>query len=448
MALLFNAIETFVLARGFAPTYCLGYSGGLDSHVLLHIFAKLSKKYPIKFRAIHINHNLSSNSYSWDKHCENTCYSLQVEFHHFTVDLSNTTDSSLEEAAREKRYAIFSKLISKDDILLTAHHQNDQAETVLLQLFRGAGPKGLSGMPEIKKFGDGYHARPLLNFSREELVEYATREKLVWIDDESNKNVNFSRNFLRHEIIPDLSLRWPTINKVVARVAKHCAEAQEIIESVAKEDLPLVRGSNLKVLSIKKLLNLVVPRQKQVLRLWIEEQNYPLPSSIKLNQILNELFIANEDRFPLITWKNVELRRFRDELYIMEVLASHNSKQIYPWEMSTPLDLPGVGLLRATKKRGLGLRTEIKDVTIRFRQGGEVCRLPGRQCHHSLKKLFQHWNIPPWLRARVPLIYVNDILVGVVGFYLADDILADKDESGWEMELLSCQEKKLEAFLP
>jgi tRNA(Ile)-lysidine synthase len=418
MVLLFDRIKTFCLEQGFDKTYWIGYSGGLDSHVLLHLCAELRKQFPLRLKAVHVHHGLSVNAFDWALHCEKICADLQIEFIQKKIDAKALVGDSPEEVARDLRYAVFAKLIAPQDILLTAHQQDDQAETLLVQLFRGAGPKGLSAMPILQAFSAGFHARPLLPVSRAELKKYAEEHQLTWINDESNEDKKFTRNFLRHTILPVLKQRWPTVTKTLARVAENCAEAEACVTSIAIYDLEQCRGEKNNTLSVKKLLLLDEIRQRQVLRTWFSEKKIAVPSSVKLHQIQRDFLQSSEDRFPYICWDAVELRRYRNELYVMNCLTHHDATQLFSWDLTQPLIIPNLGELRAVSTEDIGLREDIKQVTVRFRQGGERCYFVERHCHHLLKQLMQEWGIPPWERDRIPLLFVDDILIAVVGFFL------------------------------
>jgi tRNA(Ile)-lysidine synthase len=423
-----HSLKRFFKTEGTSRTYYMAYSGGLDSHVLLHLCAGIRNELPLKLCAVYINHMLSPYATQWSKHCEKMCKSLNIDFLSITINAQSMDGESPEETARLSRYAAFTKLLQSNDFLLTAHQQDDQAETVLLQLFRGAGPKGLAAMPKIKPFGKGFHARPLLDFTRNELKQYAEKNQLQWIEDESNTNTHFTRNFLRHEIIPLLKTRWPTLTKTLSRSAEHCAEASHIIDEVAEKDLAGMtqRYETLQVLHpfdlvpqsishdilLKPILALTPARQRYVLRAWFNQLNFPIPSAIKLKQIQQDFFTAREDKSPYMQWKNVELRRYKNKLYVMQCLAPHNSLQSFVWDLKKPLFLPNIGELRTTL-----INLTIKEVLVRFRQGDETCQLPGRHFHHELKKLFQIWNIPPWERDRIPLIFLEDKLIAVVGYF-------------------------------
>lgn len=406
---LVNAVTDFVRAYGSTSTYWIAYSGGLDSHVLLHLFAKLRAAYPLKLRAVYINHGMSPHAAQWAEHCAEVCRALDVELVQRQLATFVPDQTSPEDKLRQARYQLFADLMAPNDLLLTAHHQSDQAETVLLQLLRGAGPKGLAAMPRIKPFAAGLHGRPLLDFARADLEQYAQAHQLHWVEDESNANPQFTRNFLRHQVMPVLMQRWPTVTKMLARSAEHCAQTQDMIEAMTQQDLAVVSGSVEQTLSVKKLLQLDSNKQSHVLRAWILQRNFPLPSQVKMQQILQDVLLAREDKTPHIAWGGVEIRRYRDNLYLMSCLPEHDANQVIAWDMRSPLVLPDIGELHAQGE-------PVSDVTVRFRQGGEVLQLAGRKHHHELKNLFQSWGVPPWQRERVPLIYVGEKLAVVAGF--------------------------------
>ncbi len=418
MASLVEHLKTFFLAQGLDKTYWVGYSGGLDSHVLLHLCAEVQKSCPLRLKAVHVHHGLSPYASNWAAHCEKICTELQIDFIQKSIHAKALPGDSPEEAARDLRYAVFADLMASQDMVLTAHQQDDQAETLLVQLFRGAGPKGLAAMPVMKAFATGFHGRPLLSASRAELKKYAEEHRLIWINDESNEDKSFARNFLRHAILPILKQRWPTVTKTLARVAENCAEAEEIVSNLISQDLTACCGKAPHTLAINKLLLLDEVRQRYVLRAWILAQGFAVPSSIKLHQIQHDFLQAKQDRFPCMKWANVELRRYQNELYIMSALMPHDSTQVFSWELTQSLNLPHLGELSAVLTDAAGLSQTITHVTVRFRQGGERCYFPGHGCHQSLKHLMQEWNIPPWERNRVPLLFVEDELIAVVGFFI------------------------------
>lgn len=367
----------------------VGFSGGLDSHVLLHLVAQCRSLFSGKISVIHVNHGVHPQADQWQAHCHAVVEKLQLDF--FSEKVSHVPKNDLENQLREARYHIFSQYLQENDWLLVAHQQNDQAETVLLQMLRGAGPKGLSAMPVIKPFAAGFLVRPLLPFSREAVLQYAIQHRLTWIEDDSNQNIQFQRNFLRRDIFPALKNRWPKVEMILARVASHCAEQEKLLTNYVLQDLIACAGSKANTLSVEKIMQFDALRRKHILRAWIVAEAFQLPSEKKLRTITQTILTAGVDRQPYLSWRDIEMRRYRDDLYLMKKLAPHNASQIIPGEK------PGT--------------------TIRFRQGGEKIQLPGRAYRHCLKKIFQARGIPPWLRDRVPLLYDGDQLVEIIHFF-------------------------------
>lgn len=395
--------------------FLIAYSGGLDSHVLLHTLYQHQKKHPeIQLRAIHIHHGLSPFADEWQMHCEAVCVELGINCLLRKINIKSGS-LSLEEAARVARYAVFKELIQADECLLTAHTLDDQAETLLLQLLRGAGIKGMSAMPDKISFACGLFIRPLLIFSRNELMQYAHEQGLQWIEDESNMNLRFDRNYLRRQIIPSLQNRWPAVNKVVSRVAAHCAESSALLDELAMLDFQRAKGPCENTLCIDILTALNAPRQRNLIRYWLRTLNFPMPSDIKLKQLQHDFLYCRKCANPLIQWQNVEIRRYQNHLYAMGSLPAHDPQIIIPWNLKAPLNLPndlGVLLPEHITHRAW-LLNQSEKVTVRFRQGGERCGLQGRQGTRVLKKLLQEWHMPPWLRDRVPLIYCGEKLIEI-----------------------------------
>lgn len=289
----------------------VAYSGGLDSTVLLHKLVQSRKEAAFDLRATHIHHGLNPKADEWQKHCEKICNEWGIELLVHKIDLSDSHEN-IEARARELRYHYFSTLLQVNDCLFTGHHQDDQAETVLLQLLRGAGPKGLSAMPPESQLGKGKLIRPLLNLSRDALLAYAQEHRLRWIDDDSNQNTRFTRNFIRHDILPLLKQRWPNATEAIARSAKHCAETEKILESYIAPLFEQTKNGDF--LSIKRLKMLTPIEQKHVFRYWLSYHGFLVPNERKLENCLRSFLYAKADKHPFETWGNVILRRSRDDL--------------------------------------------------------------------------------------------------------------------------------------
>ncbi|SRR5579883_502821 len=414
---LIEAVRDFCSQYGFEKTYWVAYSGGLDSGVLLSLCVELRKTLPLKLRAIHINHGLSPLANEWAAKCKAVCHQQAVDYVEHTICIETAPGISLEETARKQRYARLAAVLQAGDILLTAHHQDDQAETVLLQLFRGAGPKGLAAMPRIKPLAQGFHGRPLLAFPHTVLMQYAHAHQLQWIEDESNVNLHFTRNFIRSDLLPLLKNRWPTITQVISRSAAYCAEAQGLLEELAAEDWQKIKGPRGDTLSATKLAALDAARQRLLLRLWIQQQGHPLPDAKKLETIQRNVLTARSDRQPRVVWQQTELRRYRDELYLLSpTKAPVPSSYTLTWKLNAPLVLPGIGTVWKSEEEDED-QLASKSVSVKFRQGGERVHLAGRG-RHVLKNLFQEYSIPPWERSRVPLIFVEEELIAIPGYFV------------------------------
>lgn len=414
-------------------SFRIAYSGGMDSHVLLHAMASLHKTGAISaVRAMHIDHGLQADSVLWSKHCEKTASQLGTPCEIIELNLHVPDGKSVEAVAREARYAAMENAVEDNEVLLTAHHQNDQAETVLLQLFRGSGVDGLAAMPVSKPFSGGILLRPLLGFSRQTVENYAEKHHLDYIDDPSNFDVDFDRNFLRHDVIPLLQRRWKGINKSLARVARLQAEAKALLDVNAQTDLDAVVCHNVdqniieknqQVLCVAVLLQLPEYRQKALIRLWLKQSGFKMPSEIKLKHILSDVLCAQASANPCVHWENVEIRRYKNKLYAVKKLLKHKMTRVISWDAKQPLLLDELACtLEPTKLGTWQTKLQQSDkVSIRFRQGGEKIRLQGHKQTASLKKLLQASNIPPWERERIPLIYLDEKLVIVYPYWSAEE---------------------------
>lgn len=384
--------------------FWLALSGGLDSCVLLHILHRARPAAPL--RAVHVNHGLRPAAGEWQRFCVELCAAYGIEIDVLKVDAWPARGESPEAAARDARYAAIEGLMKPGDCLLTAHQRDDQAETLLLQLLRGSGPAGHAAMPELAPLGPGSQLRPLLGFDRETLQNYARAAGLRWVEDDSNIDPRYDRNFLRREVIPLMRVRWPALSQTLARAATHQAEAVELMQILAELDFPKVHEPLRGTLAVSRLRLLPPPRLRNVLRHWFRLSGVLPPSTAVLQQIVGAIG-AVEDRSPRVAWGTHELRRHANDLYLLERDAPPLERE-YVWRpCEGDLAIPELKLeLRLEDLRAAGLQLPAAEtIYVRFRGGGERIRLKGRKHSHSLKKLLQERGVPPWLRARLPLLY-------------------------------------------
>lgn len=412
--------------------YIIGYSGGLDSTCLLHALAELcAHQSHTELLAVHIHHGLSTHADRWAEHCRQQCLALGVAYQQIMVDATAGSGESPEAVARDARYRALGDIVGEGDILLTAHHQDDQAETLLIQLIRGSGVDGISAMPSFAPFFRGHLLRPLLGVTREALHNYALEQCLHWIDDESNNNLRFSRNYLRHQVMPVLRQRWPAVSATLSRTAAHCAEAGGLLGELAMQDMGNCMGDQPRTLRVSALMGISAARQRNLIRYWVQHHGMSTPDSRHLTRIERDLLHCATDAKPVVCWAGVELRRYRDLIYLMPALVEHDSRQVIEWMPHAPLYLPSLSVtLVAQPVVGQGLRIADEPLSVRFRCGGERCQPVGRQHHHDLKKLFQALAIPPWRRDRIPLIYIDNRLAAVVGYWVCEPFQAKNDEPG------------------
>ncbi len=422
--------------RGNIHRFWIAYSGGVDSHVLVFALSRLRQQLSeIDIRVVHVDHQLSPLSSQWSEHCRQVCQQLQFPSQCIVVDAKAASGESPEAKAREARYQAFKSILTASDCLLTAHHQDDQAETLLLQLLRGSGPRGLAAMPRYSQLGEGLLCRPLLDLSREQIHQYAQSNQLQWIDDISNDNPAFDRNFLRLQVIPLIKQRWPAMAKTVSRSAQLCADTIEIIDTIANEDLQHVMDGSNERLSISRLQSLSRERQHNVVRAWLDRLHLPCPSQRTLHHIWSQVIETLPESTPCLQWPGAEVRRYRDHLFAMTAMPEFDSSQRLMWSLEQSVAIAGVGQLKAIPAISRGLSQQLQQpVTIRFRQGGERCKLPKRGGEHSLKNVFQELGIVPWMRERIPLIYVRDQLAAIGDLLICEGFEAGKDEAGLRLE--------------
>ncbi|WPL17618.1 tRNA(Ile)-lysidine synthase [Thiorhodovibrio winogradskyi] len=401
----------------------IAFSGGRDSTALLHAVVQLVNILPPAERpvlgAVHIDHGLHADSAHWAAHCRAYCAELAVPIRVRAVDAAPQPGQSPEEAAREARWSLWRQLLAPGDQLWLAQHQDDQAETLLLALLRGAGVKGLAGMPRARVLGAGLAVRPWLHCTGAQIAAYASAHGLGWIEDPSNRNTAFDRNYLRQMVFPLLRERWPAASGTLARTARHCAEAAELIETASADWLVKVESSDPGRLSVNALLSIPRDRRHAVLRHWLAQRGFRMPNQRRLEQISHSLLAARADASPLVAWSGCELRRYRDDLFALEPLPAPPTIGI-EWPAGQCLHLGGrFGELSLPPLRG-ATRLNEDSLHVHFGLHGLRCRPRPDGPSRSLKALFQQCGVPSWLRPYVPLVFAGEQLVAVAGVALCD----------------------------
>lgn len=418
MAFSSEQLRTYLPAASSpSAIWWVGFSGGLDSTVLLHALAQL--QLPVQLCALHINHQISPNANAWQTQCADFCAQYSIPFHAEKVHVENT-GKGIEDAARAVRYSVFEKNLATNDFLLTAHHANDQAETLLLRLMRGTGPRGLAAMASVRSLGAGLLARPLLHFTRAELETYALAHRLCWVDDESNLDDDYDRNFLRNQVMPLLHSRWPEFKRKWQQTAELCAQQETVIEEIAHEDLmraALVTGRVGQSIDLNVMTSLSPARQQNLLRYWLRLLNHTTPEQLHWQQIEQQIFNGRDDAQTRVTWGNVALQTYRQRLYAL------------------PLQLPKLELQfeSSTVDERPRLKATLPDLRISYRVGGERCKPIGRAHSQTLKKLLHEYELEPWLRDKVPLVFSGDCLVAVGDLWVCAEFVAEENEVGYKL---------------
>lgn len=406
---------------GRPARYVIAFSGGLDSTVLAHALAQCSD---VPVLAIHIDHALQTDSANWSEHCAQIAAAFEIEFLSLSVNVQLESGKGPEASARDARYAALHAELNAGDWLLSAHHREDQAETLLLNLIRGSGPAGVAGIGNIRRFGAGWLVRPMLNVDRADILQHASDQGLQWIEDPSNTDRRFDRNFLRHEVLPRLKERWPDIATRLQRSAGHAGEASQLLIELAAIDLESL-GSRAARLPIDGLAELSAARQRNVIRFALRGLGLSTPTAVQVDRILNEVIPARLDAQPLVSWPGAAVRRYRNGLYL---LPENLAEAI----VTTPLQGEklelgvGLGTLHFESGADIGISPELlsEGLTIKPRVGGEKFQPQGQSHTRKLKKLLQEEGVVPWMRDRLPLIYSGERLVAVGDLWLAEDTVA------------------------
>jgi tRNA(Ile)-lysidine synthase len=419
-------------AQRLVKRWVLAFSGGMDSSVLLHAIKHLPpSSQPKEIVALHINHQLSACAADWQQHSQTFAKNLGVKFYCEVVNVQEC-GRGLEDAARQARYDVFEKFLQPGDVLLMGHHSDDQVETMLLRLMRGAGPNGLAGIRPQRAVGAGFLFRPLLDLSRQQLHQYATRNNLNWVEDDSNADTRFDRNYLRAQVLPKLAERWPGYQSRWQQSARYCAQQAQNQDDVLAALLPSldVRPERLGVsISLLALQALAPEQQLSLLRYWLGQRGVQAELA-PLQQAQQQLILGREDAVAEVRIGSVacvpqSLRRFDGRVYLLPVLpelpATKGPQTLLLSECARPLPLGE--LLFTTGSQSAASVLAKHSVEWRFRQGSERCRPAGRGHSQTLKKLLLEYRLEPWLRPYVPLIYIDGELAAVAGLWVCQDFV-------------------------
>ena len=464
----------------------IGLSGGVDSVVLLHLLHKLAPRFSWQLSALHVHHGISQNADAWAKFCTDLCARHLISLHIEHVDIAPLRAHGIEAAARKLRHAAFD---GQDcDFVALAHHADDQAETLLLQLLRGAGARGASAMPVLSlskrpalslkeplairpscqktpakplvmpkrslpagRKDSLNFLRPLLHCSRQEILDYAVAHQLHWIEDESNADDSYPRNFLRHRVMPLLGEKFPACRDTLARSAQHFAEASELLDDLARLDAPDLFHTGAKGeggervecynLEVSRLQSLSQPRAKNLLRYFLHGIGVPMPQAVQLDDMLQQLCNARQDAAVCIGYGggDWQVRRYLGRVHVLRAPGDFDRNLVLPWRGENYLDWPALHMrLRfdSTQASGISLeKLQRAPVTLRLRHGGETLRPSPKAATRTLKNLLQEHHIPPWQRDRLPLLYCGEELVCVPGVAIAAEYQAAAKEAGVKLKI-------------
>ncbi|HJU08934.1 MAG TPA: tRNA lysidine(34) synthetase TilS [Rhodanobacteraceae bacterium] len=403
------------LAEAAPSRLCVAHSGGADSTALLHALAQIPQARERGLRALHVDHGLHEDSARWAEHCRRFCDAIDVPIEIVRVQVAHERSEGIEAAARRARHAAFASAIQAGEWLALAHHRDDQVETVLLKLLRGAGPQGLGGMRELRAVGAGMLWRPLLDCPRSVLRGYVAQHQLAFIDDPSNADTRLSRNYLRAEIIPKLLAHWPHALESIAHSAELCREAAAFLDAEAETALTRLRNGN-GTLDAHGWSALPDALRMPVLECWLHQQNLHAPRPTRCEELRRQIEQAREDREPCIVWPDGEIHSWRGALHAMPPLKEIPRDWEANWD-GAKLELPGgagVLLLRSSQSSDVEASSKLQSpLRVRFRRGGERIKPAGDAHTRELRDLLQGARIPPWQRGRIPLIFREDELLAV-----------------------------------
>lgn len=423
----------------------VGVSGGLDSVVLLHLLTTLRNSTGISLTALHAHHGLHPDADKWQQFCESLCAKWSVTFETCRLDVRTRRGEGREASARNARYLWYLSVVKPEQYLLLAHQRDDQAETVLLNLLRGAGVRGLSAMGLASTFKKRRIIRPLLGYDRQLLLEYAKQYGLKWVEDASNEDITYSRNYLRHQIVPSLRKRWPAVSGVLADTAERMRRTQALLDEIAAADLRRSQSQTVEAwvgtgykLRLSGLGGLSDSRLGNLLGYWLRQRGFRPPSQRQLDRLTSELSRRGRTTGAVHRWPGTEVRRYDDWLYVLQPLPGPVAPDECRWDIDQTLIIPELNLkMEAVPVHGAGLARDrvTEPLAVRWRRGGERCRLANHVHRKKLKKLLQERRVPPWARGRIPLVYIADEIAAVGSYWYCDPFVAGPDQAGIEIKL-------------
>ncbi len=429
-----NALDRIV-EESQCERFVVAFSGGLDSTVLMCLATEYAEPRDLKISAIHVDHGLQDASPQWAAHCVRYAEDLGVPCEVVVLNGRVERGMSTEEWARNERYRAFKARVDDRTCVLTAHHLDDHVETVLHNAMRGSGPHGLAGIRPWQPFGDGYLARPLLPCRKAVLRAYAEVSDLTWIEDPSNADERHTRNVIRRRMLPTLEAGFPGVVNNLNRLADIQAQLARAIDRNADAALDAIACPGYQI-PIETLLDSEPEIRAFVLKRWLARAGAALPGHRHIDQILSRLVGAREDAMPVVHWRDCEVRRYRDHLYLMRRLSESPGLESVAWNFASTMRFPW-GVMSTRKIRDGGVdtaRLQNAQIAVRFRGGGERCHPDTRARSQTLKKLFQDWHVPPWERDLTPLIFVDGVLAVVGTHCVSRGFAVSAGAEGIELE--------------
>tara|TARA_Y100001956_G_C4125402_1_gene189775 strand:- start:2120 stop:3433 length:1314 start_codon:yes stop_codon:yes gene_type:complete len=425
-----SVIEDYLLP---SSRIVLAFSGGVDSRVLLSLLAQYQQQTGRECLTVHVHHGLSINADNWAERCKSWAFESGIPFVKEQVQL-DLKGQSIEACAREARYQALSHHVQEGDILITGQHADDQLETFLLALKRGSGPKGLAAMAESKPFSQGQLVRPLLQARRYDIESYAHQHGLSWVEDESNQDIRFDRNYIRHQVSPVLEQRWPHFSQALHRSAQLCAEQEQLLDELLSDKFSQVLNSD-NSLSIEGMSELSSLTRARLIRMWFANMQLRMPSREHLEQIWTQVALAKHDANPEINLAPVQVRRFNQKLYLVP-----EQQDISQWksqiELGNRVELPdqlGHLILRSSSDGGLSLSAlAAAPLAVIFNPEGLVAHPAQRGHSRKLKKLFQEYQIPSWQRRRMPILMCGEQVAAIADLFIDHQFIGQDCELIWD----------------